>query len=160
MSLASEIYAHLISMATWSNQTVLYILWKSIFYGRLSSSFGATKACRRRKKKSYEEEEENRLFDLVRFNAVASLQCYSMSWIVKCKSSADISTLPMTNLCMHKMLYHFIIETRATTNKYWDYFNLNCYHIEVNSLPIRFSVPHLTFISTMDLVFFAPSSTT
>lgn len=47
MCLALQIYAHLIFMAgkkkTLANQTVLYILWKSIFYARRSSSFQAAK---------------------------------------------------------------------------------------------------------------------
>lgn len=57
-SLAVKIYAHLISIGiamNMANQTVLYILWKSIFYGRLSSSFGVCKAIAMKMKRIHRE---------------------------------------------------------------------------------------------------------
>lgn len=114
-SLTNKIYAHLISMAaSKSNQTVIHIyifffVWKSIFYGRLSSSIDTENIyyhflllfC------SLNWIQHLLLFFLF-FSPFVTLRLSSYIGIFKIYRCADISTLVMTNLCIRKMLFHFI----------------------------------------------------
>lgn len=114
-SLAVKIYVHLISTAprTWPNGTLYFmeinILWSSFKFIRQCTKQNSNKAIM--------------FFAVLWFSLCVSMPLYCCCFFIagkvvrhyygyengKMQRCADISTLPMTNLCMHKMLFHFII---------------------------------------------------